>query len=80
MSSQLKTLTMYQMTTYTLPINSVLREKLESNLINRSQAINSKHLCLCCANILLRHIRSNRLYWRCNHCCQIMPVLEDNLK
>lgn len=29
--------------------------------------------CPCCANTLLRHIRSGEVYWFCRHCHQEMP-------
>jgi hypothetical protein len=79
MSSQLKASAMHQMTTSILPMDSTLREKWQPSLIDRNQTIDGRHLCPCCANVLLRHIRSNKLYWRCGHCCQVMPVLEDSV-
>lgn len=79
MPSQFKASTLNQITTSALPMDSILREKWNPNLIDRNQTIDSRHLCPCCANILLRHIRSNKLYWRCGHCCQIMPILEDSV-
>ena len=29
--------------------------------------------CPCCSTTLLRHIRSQRVYWFCRHCYQEMP-------
>jgi hypothetical protein len=37
-----------------------------------------RHLCLCCSNVLLRHVRSNQVYWRCSHCYQAMPLVGDS--
>ena len=39
-----------------------------------SRFMNSKHICLCCSNALLRHVRSGGIYWRCSYCYQEMPV------
>ncbi|HEY9848004.1 MAG TPA: hypothetical protein V6D28_00990 [Leptolyngbyaceae cyanobacterium] len=33
-----------------------------------------RHLCPCCATILLRHIRWEGVYWRCSYCYQEMPI------
>ena len=35
--------------------------------------------CPCCSNTLLRHIRSNEIYWFCSHCHQEMPNFSDFL-
>jgi hypothetical protein len=32
----------------------------------------SSDTCPCCGNTLLRHAKSNRLYWFCNSCHQEM--------
>ncbi len=40
----------------------------------RAQGMESRHICLCCSNTLLRHIRLGGLYWRCSHCYEEMPV------
>lgn len=45
--------------------------------ISLAQSMSSRHVCLCCSNALLRHIRLGKLYWRCNHCYQAMPIIED---
>ncbi len=29
--------------------------------------------CPCCSHTLIRHIRSQRVYWFCRHCYQEMP-------
>ncbi len=70
---------MHEITTPTLSMDSILSGKWHTSLIDRDQAIDNRHLCPCCADILLRHVRSNKLYWRCDHCCQTMPVLEDSV-
>ncbi|WP_460208058.1 hypothetical protein [Scytonema sp. NUACC21] len=31
--------------------------------------------CPCCSHQLLRHIRSNEIYWFCRSCWQDMPVV-----
>jgi len=38
------------------------------------KGMTSRHICLCCSNTLLRHIRLKGLYWRCSHCYEEMPV------
>jgi ribosomal protein L37AE/L43A len=38
------------------------------------KTMTDRHTCLCCSGVLLRHVRSGKLYWRCNHCYQDMPV------
>ena len=30
------------------------------------------NICPCCSETLLRHARSNRIYWFCTHCWQEM--------
>jgi len=35
----------------------------------------SRRTCLCCATVLLRHLRQGGLYWRCSDCHTDMPVL-----
>lgn len=37
--------------------------------------LKGKHICPCCSYSLLRHIRSGRIYWRCSHCSQEMPII-----
>jgi len=34
------------------------------------------HNCPCCSTKLLRHVRSNSIYWYCPHCREEMPDLE----
>lgn len=36
------------------------------------------HTCPCCGNFLLRHLRSQGIYWFCPHCYQEMPILEEH--
>jgi len=48
-----------------------------SGSIKIAQSMNSRQICLCCSNPLLRHIGLGKLYWRCSHCYQSMPVMED---
>ncbi|MBW4619408.1 MAG: hypothetical protein KME17_08620 [Cyanosarcina radialis HA8281-LM2] len=31
--------------------------------------------CPLCSHLLLRHIRSNEIYWFCRHCHQEVPVV-----
>jgi hypothetical protein len=38
--------------------------------------MSSAHLCPCCTQTLLRHIRANKIYWFCDYCYQEMPVLD----
>ncbi|MBE9228454.1 hypothetical protein IQ264_23840 [Phormidium sp. LEGE 05292] len=32
--------------------------------------------CPCCSHTMLRHIRSNQVYWFCRNCWQEMPNFE----
>ena len=32
--------------------------------------------CLCCSDVLLRHVRAGQIYWRCGNCHQEMPSLD----
>ncbi|WP_456057577.1 hypothetical protein [Aerosakkonema funiforme] len=32
--------------------------------------------CPCCSHTMLRHIRSNEVYWFCRNCWQEMPNFE----
>ena len=52
-------------------------KRQDSNPIKIDRAMGGKHRCPCCSNTLLRHIVLGKLYWRCNHCYQSMPVIED---
>lgn len=45
--------------------------------IKIAQSMSSRHICPCCSHPLLRHTCRGKLYWRCNHCYQAMPVIED---
>jgi len=38
------------------------------------QSSMDRHLCPCCSTVLLRHIRSEGIYWRCSYCYQKMPI------
>lgn len=38
------------------------------------QSMIDRHTCPCCSDVLLRHVHSGHLYWRCGHCYQNMPV------
>jgi hypothetical protein len=49
------------------------RQLVKIKAIAHSMA--SRQTCPCCAAVLLRHMRSSGLYWRCNSCYQEMPVL-----
>lgn len=55
----------------------VLEESQPSSFSKVAQSRSNRRICLCCSNPLLRHISSGNLYWRCNHCYQAMPVIED---
>jgi hypothetical protein len=55
----------------------VLKESRNSSSIKLAQSMSSRQICLCCSNALLRHIHLGKVYWRCNHCYQAMPVIED---
>jgi len=48
----------------------------ENIAIYTRQSILSKSACLCCSYILLRHIDSEGIYWRCTHCYQEMPIYQ----
>jgi len=36
--------------------------------------MNSRHTCLCCSTVLVRHMRLGGLYWRCGFCHADMPA------
>jgi hypothetical protein len=55
----------------------VLEKSRQPGSTKITQSMNSRHVCPCCSNPLLRHIGLGKLYWRCNHCFQAMPVMED---
>lgn len=64
--------------TILLPLDQLIPEKNQhSSSIKRTQSMSCRHICLCCSSPLLRHIYLGTLYWRCNHCYQAMPVIED---
>lgn len=33
--------------------------------------------CPCCSNVLLRHVRSNQVYWFCRNCWEVMPAFDE---
>lgn len=37
--------------------------------------MNTRSICPCCSELLLRHARQGRIYWFCPHCHQEMPNL-----
>ncbi len=47
--------------------------------IAQKQSVGVRHLCPCCSYTLLRHVRSNQVYWRCSRCYQAMPLLGDGV-
>ncbi|NMF81827.1 hypothetical protein E1H13_00415 [Nodosilinea sp. P-1105] len=49
------------------------------SVIAQKRSLGVRHLCPCCSNVLLRHARSNQVYWRCGHCYQTMPLLGDSV-
>lgn len=55
----------------------VPEEKRTFSSIKIAQSMNNRHTCLCCSSPLLRHVCLGKLYWWCNHCYQVMPVIED---
>lgn len=55
----------------------VIEKSRDSSSIKVAQLMSSRNICLCCSNPLLRHICLGKLYWRCNHCYQAMPVIGD---
>lgn len=66
------------LTTHSTILDRLVPEKHQhSSSIRIAQSMNDRHICLCCSNPLLRHINLGKLYWRCNHCYQSMPVMED---
>lgn len=55
----------------------VPQKRQNSSSLKIAQSMSGRQICLCCSNPLLRHIWLGKLYWRCNHCYQAMPVMED---
>jgi hypothetical protein len=47
---------------------------LKTNLVG-----NAMNTCPCCSEQLLRHARSNTIYWFCSRCRQEMPNLSDSI-
>jgi hypothetical protein len=37
--------------------------------------VSNRHTCPFCSTVLLRHVSFGKLYWRCSHCYEAMPVL-----
>jgi hypothetical protein len=58
-------------------MESLLRSlrELPTGLVTGNSNI-SRHICPSCSDILLRHIRSGEIYWRCSTCYQAMPVCD----
>jgi ribosomal protein L37AE/L43A len=66
------------LTTDSTTLDRLVPEKNQhSGSIKIAQSMHSRQICLCCSNPLLRHIGLGKLYWRCSHCYQSMPVMED---
>lgn len=66
------------LTTHSTTLDRLVPEKNQnSSLIRIVQSMNSRQICLCCSNPLLRHVGLGKLYWRCSHCYQSMPVMDD---
>jgi predicted SprT family Zn-dependent metalloprotease len=38
------------------------------------QSMTGRYTCLCCSGVLLRHMRSQGVYWRCSRCHEEMPI------
>ncbi|MBL1179116.1 MAG: hypothetical protein FWK01_29330 [Pantanalinema sp. GBBB05] len=49
------------------------RAKSSTTLLDHN-SMQAQHTCPCCSYILLRHIDSKGLYWRCSHCYEEMPA------
>lgn len=47
----------------------------KSILTNQNTFESKKPTCPCCSYPLLCHISSERIYWRCGHCYQEMPII-----
>lgn len=56
------------------PVRFIAGDSLRKTSITVGQSMNSAHTCPCCSDTLLCHIRLGKLYWRCSHCYQEMPV------
>ncbi len=66
------------LTTHSTTLDRLVPEKNQNSSSSKiAQSMSSRQVCLCCSNPLLRHIKLGKLYWRCNHCYQVMPVIED---
>ncbi|MFB2935876.1 hypothetical protein ACE1B6_11540 [Aerosakkonemataceae cyanobacterium BLCC-F154] len=61
-------------TSIALPRDLIDGRQLRSIIPTIDQSMHEHHTCLCCSNILLRHIRIGGIYWRCSHCYQEMPI------
>lgn len=48
----------------------------ENIVIHTRLLMMSRHTCPCCSYILLRHLHSSSIYWRCSHCYQEMPAFQ----
>ncbi|HSM80202.1 MAG TPA: hypothetical protein VLS96_00885 [Nodosilinea sp.] len=59
-----------------LPVSASLCTSWQPGTLDQKQA-GSRQLCPCCSHVLLRHTRGHQQYWRCGHCHQAMPVLND---
>ncbi|WP_190474703.1 MULTISPECIES: hypothetical protein [Oscillatoriales] len=53
-------------------LTTVGRQPTISTTIGQSTL--ARYTCLCCSDVLLRHIRLGGIYWRCSSCYQEMPV------
>ncbi|OKH32816.1 hypothetical protein NIES2119_24860 [[Phormidium ambiguum] IAM M-71] len=56
------------------PLDPIKGRQPRSLIPTIDHCMHEHHTCLCCSNILLRHIRLGGIYWRCSHCYQEMPV------
>ncbi len=63
--------------TNVIPLSSHLKADRTQQVLDTPAidcGMNSRHTCLCCSNVLVRHIRLGVIYWRCGCCHTDMPA------
>ncbi|MEO9128191.1 MAG: hypothetical protein ABI262_26425 [Microcoleus sp.] len=63
--------------TKVIPLSRHLKPDRSQQILDTpaiESGMSSRHTCLCCSTVLVRHMRLGGLYWRCGYCRVDMPT------
>jgi ribosomal protein L37AE/L43A len=63
--------------TKVIPLSRHLKADRSQQILDTpaiESGMSSRHTCLCCSTVLLRHMRLGGLYWCCGCCHADMPA------